>query len=116
MNFHRLCRPHAASAETNHLFQFSFFPEACGRTLQDSSGVFSSPTPGPDENAVERPEALCQWRISATHGEKIVLNITSLDIPDTQGCETDFLEVRDGHWIKSPLLGTCIVYKILIAG
>lgn len=93
-----------------------FLRAGCGRTLQDSSGVFSSPTAptrggggGGDDNTaapVEQPEALCQWRISATHGEKIVLNITSLDIPDSQSCDTDFLEVRDGHWIKSPLLGT----------
>ena len=82
-----------------------FFLTACGRTLQDSSGTFSAPTPSPDDNTIERPEALCQWRISATHGEKIVLNITSLDIPDNVGCDGDYLEVRDGHWIKSPLLG-----------
>ena len=87
------------------LIFLSFFLTACGRTLQDSSGTFSAPTPSPDDNTIERPEALCQWRISATHGEKIVLNITSLDIPDNVGCDGDYLEVRDGHWIKSPLLG-----------
>ena len=75
----------------------------CGRTLQESIGLFShSPTPDKEE--------LCQWRISATHGEKIVLNITALDIPITghtaaNECDTDYLEVRDGYYVMSPLLG-----------
>ncbi|KAL8603880.1 hypothetical protein ACOMHN_049698 [Nucella lapillus] len=70
----------------------------CGRTLQDSSGKFwQQPTPGSSE--------LCQWRISATHGEKIVLNITQLDLPQSYNCQTDYMEVRDGHYIKSPLMG-----------
>ena len=68
----------------------------------------------------------CHWRIIATHGEKIVLNITSLDIPsfvssssssgndtaegeeEEEGplcSEDDMLEVRDGYWHRSPLLG-----------
>ncbi|KAI8771823.1 bone morphogenetic protein 1 [Biomphalaria glabrata] len=71
---------------------------SCGRTLQESKDKFShAPRPGQSET--------CQWRISATHGEKIVLNITKLDIPKSYSCENDYLEVRDGHYIKSPLLG-----------
>ena len=53
---------------------------------------------------------LCEWRISGTHGEKIVLNITMLDLPRSHGCISDYLEVRDGHWIQSALLGTSVVY------
>jgi len=84
---------------------FSFTPSfaACGRTLQESTGSFFSPNP--QENAIDQEKQWCQWRISATHGEKIVLNITELDILDSPKCETDYLEVRDGHWLKSPLLG-----------
>ena len=76
--------------------------------MQASSGKFSSPPikMQPEDNDVIPPDPdLCQWRISATHGEKIVLNISSLDIPQTQDCEGDYVEVRDGHWLKSPLLG-----------
>ena len=47
----------------------------------------------------------CQWRITATHGEKIVLNITQIDIPESADCYMDYLEVRDGHWLNSALLG-----------
>lgn len=94
-------------AQANKLYRCP----SCGRTLQNSIGQFShAPTPEKQE--------LCQWRISATHGEKIVLNITALDIPitnlrpevttrNTEGeqCDTDYLEVRDGHYVMSKLIG-----------
>ena len=35
----------------------------------------------------------CEWRILATHGEKIVLNITTLDIPSSHNCNENYLEV-----------------------
>ncbi|XP_074648145.1 tolloid-like protein 2 isoform X2 [Tubulanus polymorphus] len=73
---------------------------SCGRTLQESSGFFSAP-----DKIAGKPDQTCQWRISATHGEKIVLNITMIDIPESANCLTDYLEIRDGHWLKSPLLG-----------
>ncbi|ESO84884.1 hypothetical protein LOTGIDRAFT_236092 [Lottia gigantea] len=70
----------------------------CGRTLQESAGRFRhDPKTGLGE--------VCQWRISATHGEKIVLNITRLELPVSYNCQTDYIEVRDGYYIKSPLLG-----------
>uniref|UniRef100_A0A336L7R2 Metalloendopeptidase n=1 Tax=Culicoides sonorensis TaxID=179676 RepID=A0A336L7R2_CULSO len=47
----------------------------------------------------------CEWRITATHGERIVLNITDLHIFKSNNCRTDYLEIRDGYWHKSPVLG-----------
>lgn len=48
----------------------------CGRTFQENSASFTSPSyyslVPPSE-----PER-CEWRITATHGERIVLNITDL--------------------------------------
>lgn len=81
------------------VWHFSFLSFlACGRTLQESIDKFSyTPTLG--------QSATCQWRISATHGEKIVLNLTELDIPESYQCEKHYLEVRDGHFVMSPLLG-----------
>jgi len=29
-----------------------------------------------------------------------------MDILETPGCQSDYLEIRDGHWLKSDLLGT----------
>lgn len=47
----------------------------------------------------------CEWRIQATHGEKIILNITKMDTELSPDCITANIEVRDGYWHKSPLLG-----------
>ncbi|KAF4532823.1 hypothetical protein B566_EDAN002674, partial [Ephemera danica] len=47
----------------------------------------------------------CEWRITATHGERIVLNITDLDIYQSEDCRSDYLEIRDGYWQKSMSLG-----------
>jgi len=52
----------------------------------------------------EQPEK-CEWRITATHGERIVLNITDLDIFHSDDCRQEYIEIRDGYWIKSPLIG-----------
>lgn len=74
----------------------------CGRTYQANSATFSAPIYTdnvPDEGTK------CEWRITATHGERIVLNITTLDIEKSQDCKTDYIEVRDGYWHKSQILG-----------
>ncbi|XP_037084279.1 tolloid-like protein 2 [Pollicipes pollicipes] len=73
----------------------------CGQTLQMSNGTFSAPPPEHRPNAGH----FCEWRITATHGERIVLNVSSLDIHSSDGCVTDYLEVRDGYWHHSALLG-----------
>ncbi|XP_023349117.1 tolloid-like protein 1 [Eurytemora carolleeae] len=99
---------------------------ACGKTYQDTAGRISSPqysfyTPPParDPQPFKKGD-LCQWRILATHGEKIILNITSLDIPASVNCQLDYLEVRDGYWYKSPLLarvcGTTLSEPIISTG
>ncbi|CAG2110474.1 unnamed protein product [Medioppia subpectinata] len=75
----------------------------CGRTMQEPNGALESPD-YPKSSPPPEGEH-CEWRITATHGEKIVLNVTDLDVYESDNCETDFLEIRDGYWPKSPLLG-----------
>ncbi|XP_049534973.1 tolloid-like protein 2 isoform X2 [Anopheles darlingi] len=75
----------------------------CGRTFQDNSASFTSPSYHSNTPPTE-PER-CEWRITATHGERIVLNITDLDIFKSNGCRSDYLEIRDGYWHKSTILG-----------
>ncbi|XP_055631741.1 tolloid-like protein 1 [Toxorhynchites rutilus septentrionalis] len=75
----------------------------CGRTFQQHSGAFTSPSYHSKIPPAD-PER-CEWRITATHGEQIVLNITDMDIFKSENCRTDYLEIRDGYWYKSPLLG-----------
>src|SRR5207244_972553 len=101
----------------------------CGETLQESAGTFSSPdydyfqnafaqapgAPGGDAaQSAARAAALssehtgykCQWRISGTHGERILLNLTALELPASPGCTGDYVELHDGHYHLSPLIGT----------
>lgn len=82
------------------------FFQGCGKTLQENNGVFGY-TPEPGQEYGER----CEWRITATHGERIVLNITELDLLKSDHCNTDYLEIRDGYWHKSPLLGKYNIFS-----
>jgi tolkin protein len=74
------------------------------------SDSFSSPefeqTEGRFPASLDQNGYHCVWRIAATHGEIIALNITDVDIGHSKDCQEDYLEIRDGYWHKSPLLGT----------
>uniref|UniRef100_A0A4W3GTR3 Metalloendopeptidase n=1 Tax=Callorhinchus milii TaxID=7868 RepID=A0A4W3GTR3_CALMI len=74
---------------------------ACGGSLQDSVGNFSTP----DFPSGYVSFLQCVWRISVTPGEKITLNFTTMDLFKSRLCWYDYLEVRDGYWKKAPLLG-----------
>ncbi|XP_014469873.1 PREDICTED: bone morphogenetic protein 1-like [Dinoponera quadriceps] len=86
-------------AQTNLLYKCY----KCGRTLQENSGSFGSPNHPNNSPSIDGER--CEWRITATHGERIVLNITSLDIFKSDFCRSDYLEIRDGYWHKSNVLG-----------
>ncbi|XP_072401831.1 protein tolkin-like [Diabrotica undecimpunctata] len=85
-------------AQTNLLYKCP----KCGRTYQTNSATFSPPV---YMESAPKDEVRCEWRITGTHGEKIVLNITNLDIAKSNECKTDYIEIRDGYWHKSPILG-----------
>lgn len=70
----------------------------CGRTHQENSGLIQSARGSPGNDR-------CEWRVTATHGERIVLNITQLDVHESEHCKHDYLEIRDGYWYRAPLLG-----------
>ncbi|GCC20155.1 hypothetical protein chiPu_0021288 [Chiloscyllium punctatum] len=62
---------------------------ACGESLQDSVGNFS--TPGfPDGYPTF---SHCVWRISVTPGEKIILNFTTMDVYKSSLCWYDYIEL-----------------------
>lgn len=80
----------------------------CGRTFLDQQARFVAPNY--DKNEIkasngQRQRYECEWRILGTHGERIQLNITDLMIFKSNNCQSDYLEVRDGYYYKSPLLG-----------
>ncbi|XP_066256660.1 protein tolkin [Euwallacea similis] len=86
-------------AQTNLLYKCP----KCGKTYQQNSGTFSPPVYHSDK--IPEEGVRCEWRITATHGEKIVLNLTGLDITKSLDCSEDFVEVRDGYWHRSRVLG-----------
>ena len=70
------------------------------KKYQDTAAKFGSPQHSPLYTPPTGAEPVsfkkgdkCEWRILATHGEKIILNITSLDIPASANCHLDYLEV-----------------------
>ena len=81
--------------------------------MQDTSAKFGSPqhaslysaASGADEKPFKKGDK-CEWRILATHGEKIILNITSLDIPASANCQLDYLEVSLSLIEKIPVKKT----------
>lgn len=86
-------------AQTNLLYKCA----KCGRTFQENSGLITSPQY--TNSHLPHESDRCEWRITATHGEKVVLNVTEIDIKKSNNCRTDYLEIRDGYWHKSQLLG-----------
>ncbi|KAL5282994.1 BMP1.2 family protein [Megaselia abdita] len=77
---------------------------SCGRTFQENAGSFWSPSYYNSNESSNLTES-CEWRITATNGERIILKIENLNLLKTENCETDYLEVRDGYYVKSPIIG-----------
>ncbi|KPJ02950.1 Tolloid-like protein 1 [Papilio xuthus] len=86
-------------AQTNLLYKCA----KCGKTFLGNSGWFSSPGWGAEAGPAS-PDR-CEWRIVATHGERVVLNITEIDIHKSDGCRSEWVEVRDGYLPNAPVLG-----------
>ncbi|RZC35073.1 CUB, FXa inhibition and/or EGF CA domain containing protein, partial [Asbolus verrucosus] len=74
----------------------------CSQALYRRSGTFTSPSYN-TFNTVQNSEP-CEWRITAASDERIILNITDLDIEKHPDCNLGYVEVRDGYWHSSPLL------------
>ncbi|VDN92429.1 unnamed protein product [Brugia pahangi] len=70
----------------------------CGETLVKEFG----------ELRLDGSNIVCRWRIIAAFGEFIVLNVSTLDLPspkrDCASERDNYLIVRDGHYIGSPIL------------
>ncbi|KAH8375151.1 hypothetical protein KR200_009003 [Drosophila serrata] len=96
---------------------------ACGRTYQQNSGLIVGPHflysgngvlsefegSGDAGEAGEDSEfdaslTNCEWRITATNGEKVILHLQQLQLMNSEDCSQDYLEIRDGYWHRSPLV------------
>ncbi|ETN66367.1 hypothetical protein AND_001841 [Anopheles darlingi] len=89
--------------ELNNLFlEFSYttLENACGGRLDALTGLFASPNyPRSYPANVE-----CVWMVRASPGNRIRLEIRQLDIVPTEGCNGDYLEVRESD-VSGRLLG-----------
>ena len=71
----------------------------CGGNYSDASGVLSSPlhpNPYPDL-------AGCVYLISQSVGTYVNISFLFMDI-DCQGTSSDFIEIRDGNSVHSPVI------------
>ncbi|ODM98815.1 Cubilin [Orchesella cincta] len=75
----------------------------CGGNYFTEYGVVKSPRyPNTYPNSKS-----CVWVITAPRGRQIELNVTDFDLEDatTSGCRYDYLEIRNGRFSTSPLIG-----------
>lgn len=83
----------------------SQFPidEACLNDYTEESGTFTSPNfPGFYPNNLE-----CIYRITVESSQQIALHFTNFSLEDAIGstCVADYVEIRNGGYENSPLLG-----------
>ncbi|CAG0904641.1 unnamed protein product, partial [Darwinula stevensoni] len=73
----------------------------CGGTYYTQLGVIATPN-YPDGY----PHNLdCTWIISAPSGRQINLNVSDFTLEMHQECQYDYLEIRNGGYANSPLIG-----------
>ncbi|GAB6032010.1 hypothetical protein CHUAL_010385 [Chamberlinius hualienensis] len=74
---------------------------SCGGDYFTSVGVIRSPN---YPNGY-RHGSQCTWTIKVPNGQQIRLNVTSFDLELHSNCNYDFLEIRNGGHMTSPLIG-----------
>ncbi|XP_071942939.1 cubilin-like isoform X2 [Antedon mediterranea] len=75
---------------------------ACGGYYFTNTGVITSPG-FPDGYPHNRE---CVWGITVNEGQQIRLNFTSFFLEVHTNCVYDYLEIRNGGYATSPLIGT----------
>merc|ERR1719206_690724 len=74
---------------------------ACGGNYLTTSGVLRSPGyPSPYGHNRD-----CEWTITVDQGNQILLNVTEFELEHHSNCNFDYLEIRNGGYSSSPLIG-----------
>ncbi|XP_053408750.1 cubilin-like isoform X2 [Mercenaria mercenaria] len=73
----------------------------CGSAYTDLTGVITSPN-FPDGYPHQRE---CTWTITAPEGNQILINVTDFNLENHPNCNYDYLEIRNGGYGSSPLVG-----------
>ncbi|OQV20099.1 Cubilin [Hypsibius exemplaris] len=86
--------------ETANKFRVLFVAntESCGGTLTTSSGIITSPG---FPNAYPN-NRVCVWKIIATPGRRVLLEVLDFDVEGYGFCQSDFVEVYNGILPDSP--------------
>ncbi|XP_022107899.1 cubilin-like isoform X2 [Acanthaster planci] len=74
----------------------------CGGDLTTPTGVITTPN-YPDDYPHNRQ---CVWVISVPTGQQISVNFTDFDLEQHFNCAFDYVELRNGGYATSPLIGT----------
>ncbi|XP_039746472.1 cubilin [Pararge aegeria] len=79
------------------------FESVCLQNIVGDSGVIKSP----NYPMFYPKQSECEYVISTAPGKKIQLTFQDFDIEDSRyyNCTYDYVEIRDGHFINSSLLG-----------
>jgi len=73
---------------------------ACGGSFNTSKGILTSPSfPGNYPNGAD-----CIYTISQPNGTYVNISILTMDI-NCKGSTPDYIEMRDGYFEGSPLMG-----------
>ena len=76
-------------------YQINLFPDDCSRYIASATGSITSPG-----HPVSYPSNKdCTWVISVGSGKQFALMFTTFDVKrgsSAQGCQEDFVEVRNG--------------------
>ncbi|KAK3106526.1 hypothetical protein FSP39_021900 [Pinctada imbricata] len=73
----------------------------CGSDLTTTTGIITSPN-YPSNYPHNRD---CIWTITAPQGNQILLNVTEFALEFHPNCNYDYLEIRNGGYPSSPLVG-----------
>ena len=74
----------------------------CGGIITDTNGVISA---APKTTGGYHHNEKCTWLIRFPVGQRVSIQFTSFRLEYTAGCQYDYLEVRDGDGIGSPIVG-----------
>ncbi|GFR72241.1 cubilin, partial [Elysia marginata] len=76
-------------------------PPVCGGRLTQLSASIETPNyPEPHPQDMD-----CVWRITAPEGHQIRLKVVDFQLESSDNCSIDYLEIRNGNFSDSPLMG-----------
>ncbi|XP_023237162.1 tolloid-like protein 1 isoform X2 [Centruroides sculpturatus] len=88
-------------AQTNELYGC---PKCLTNRYEVTGTVSGRPDLWPPPEGEEEDE-YCRWYVRRKQGEFVELVVDFVDIPGSEDCSDGFLEIRDGYWDRSPILG-----------